>query len=495
MANSLYLECNSGISGDMSVAALLDLGADIIVLKNALDSIPAKGFKYEIKTVTKSGIAACDFDIILDSEHENHDHDMEYLYGHDHSSDASGVHAHEHTHDHDHDHAHDHEHEHPEADAGHHHDHEHGHAPQHESHEQEHEHHHGHEHPHEHRNLNDVYSIIDKTDMTENARLLAKRIFQIVAEAEAKAHNRPIDQVHFHEVGAIDSIVDVIAIAVCFDNLKIDRVYVPYLAEGRGTIRCAHGILPVPVPATANIASRYGLIFEPIENRGEFVTPTGAAFVAAVKTDDVLPERYSVKKIGMGAGKREYSRPSILRAMLIEEKVPHKGTTECRENTGNINASECGENTGNTTSDSNFSETMYKLETNIDDSTGEQTGYVLEKLFQAGARDVNFIPCFMKKNRPGILLSVICDEKHVSVLENIIFKNTTAIGIRHIKFERTVLPRKTVSVNTKWGSAQVKQVILPDGEIRNYPEYDSVAKICSEQNLPFREVYRELEKV
>jgi uncharacterized protein (DUF111 family) len=172
----------------------------------------------------------------------------------------------------------------------------------------------------------------------------------------------------------------------------------------------------------------------------------------------------------MGAGKREYSRPSILRAMLIEE---------------------CDDFEKN----DSFSETMYKLETNIDDSTGEQLGFVFEKLFQSGALDVNFIPCFMKKNRQGVLLNVICDGQHVSVLENIIFKNTTAIGIRHIKFERTVLPRKIICVETKWGTAKIKQVVLPDGEVRNYPEYDSVAKICSEQNLPFREVYRELEKV
>lgn len=448
MANSLYLECNSGISGDMSVAALLDLGADRTVLKKALDSISAKGFSYEIKTVKKSGIAACDFNVILDHEHENHDHDMEYLFGHEHEHE---VHEHHHEH-HDHDHVHEH------------HDH--------------HEHDHEGTHHHEHRNLNDVYAIIDSCDMTDTARTLAKRIFQVVAEAEAKAHNQPLEEVHFHEVGAIDSIVDVIAIAVCFDNLKIDRVYLPYLAEGHGTIRCAHGILPVPVPATANIASKYGLSFEQIEERGEFVTPTGAAFAAAVKTDDVLPKRYSIKKIGIGAGKREYTRPSLVRAMLIEENVQASTIEGC----------------GTFKEGAAVSQTMYKLETNIDDSTGEQLGYVFEKLFQNGAMDVNFVPCFMKKNRQGVLLNVICDEKHVSVLENIIFKNTTAIGIRHILFERTILPRKQLTVQTKWGPALVKQVILPDGEVRNYPEYESVAKICNENSLSFHEVYSQIEK-
>jgi len=427
MGKSLYLECNSGISGDMSVAALLDLGADRKLLDKALKSISAKGFTYKISTVTKSAISVCDFDVILDSDHENHDHDMDYLFGHE---KAEAVYEHEHEHEHNHDH--------------------------------EHEHH----HHHEHRHLTDVYKIIDDCDMTEKARELAKKIFRIVAEAEAKAHDRPIEEVHFHEVGAIDSIVDVIAIAVCFDNLGIDKVYIPKLIEGSGSIRCQHGILPVPVPATANIAASYGLNFEFIEEHGEFVTPTGAAFAAAVKTDDKLPSSFVIKKIGMGAGKRNYKRPSILRALLIEEKPDDKDLKD--------------------------EDIVYKLESNIDDSTGEELGLVMDLLLSAGAFDVHYTSCFMKKNRPGYMLSVICDKSKIAELEAIIFKNTTTIGIRRMKYERSILPRRILEVQTQWGSAKVKEVILPDGEKRKYPEYESVVKLCRENNLSYQECYAKI---
>ena len=283
---TLYLECNSGISGDMTVAALLDLGADKDVLLKVLSGIKDKSFKINISRVNKSGIDCCDFDVILDEEHDGHDHDMEYLYGHEKH--------HEHHHDDDHHHHHEHHHD----DDHHHHDHDH--------------HHH-----HEHRNLKDIYEIIDALEMTDNARKLAKRIFEILAEAEAKAHGRSIDEVHFHEVGAIDSIVDIVSIAVCFDNLEITDVIIPKICEGTGTVRCQHGILPVPVPAVINIASAYKLPLSITDFRGEYVTPTGAAFAAAVMTGNKLPEIIIPGKVGLGAGKREHELPGILRAILI----------------------------------------------------------------------------------------------------------------------------------------------------------------------------------
>ena len=221
----LYLECSAGISGDMAVAALLDAGADAEVLNAVLRSIPAAGFQTEIRRVSKGGVDCCDFNVILDAGHENHDHDMEYLFGHE---SGDGRHEHEHHHEHEytgHDHGHD--------------------AP--------------HEHHHEHRGLAEINAIIDATQMTEGAKALARKIFRILAESESKAHGIPVGQVHFHEVGAIDSIVDVIALAVCFDSLQVGKVYVPSLTEGRGSIRCQHGILPVPVPAVANIVSAYGI--------------------------------------------------------------------------------------------------------------------------------------------------------------------------------------------------------------------------------------------
>ena len=289
----LYLECNAGISGDMLVAALLDLGADRAKLDEALQSIPAKGFTYNISRVSKAGVDCCDFDVVLDAEHENHDHDMSFLHG-------EAVAAHVHSHEHEHEHCHEH-----------HHEHDHVHTP--------HEHH----HHHEHRGLKEVIEIINGTQMSEQARALALKIFDIIAEAEGKAHAVAKEDVHFHEVGAIDSIVDIVAIAVCFDSLGVDEVIVPELCEGRGTVRCQHGVLPVPVPATANIMQSFGLNVRLLPVQGEFVTPTGAAAAAALMTTDELPEQFKICAIGLGAGKRQYERPSILRALLIE---PQKKT-------------------------------------------------------------------------------------------------------------------------------------------------------------------------
>lgn len=299
----IYLECNAGISGDMLVAALLDLGADRAKLDEALQSIPAKGFTYNISRVSKAGVDCCDFDVVLDAEHENHDHDMSFLHG---EAVAAQVHSHEHEHEHHHEHEHEHCHEHE-----HHHEHDHVHTP--------HEHH----HHHEHRGLKEVIEIINGTQMSEQARALALKIFDIIAEAEGKAHAVAKENVHFHEVGAIDSIVDIVAIAVCFESLGVDEVIVPELCEGRGTVRCQHGVLPVPVPATANIMQSFGLNVRLLPVQGEFVTPTGAAAAAALMTTDELPEQFKICAIGLGAGKRQYERPSILRALLIE---PQKKT-------------------------------------------------------------------------------------------------------------------------------------------------------------------------
>ena len=301
----LYLECNAGISGDMLVAALLDLGADRAKLDEALQSIPAKGFTYNISRVSKAGVDCCDFDVVLDAEHENHDHDMSFLHG-----EAVVAHVHSHEHEHCHEHYHDHEHEHDHEHCHeHHHEHDHVHTP--------HEHH----HHHEHRGLKEVIEIINGTQMSEQARALALKIFDIIAEG--KAHAVAKEDVHFHEVGAIDSIVDIVAIAVCFDSLGVDEVIVPELCEGRGTVRCQHGVLPVPVPATANIMQSFGLNVRLLPVQGEFVTPTGAAAAAALMTTDELPEPFKICAIGLGAGKRQYERPSILRALLIE---PQKKT-------------------------------------------------------------------------------------------------------------------------------------------------------------------------
>ena len=299
MDKKLYLECYSGISGDMTVAALLDLGADEKVLMDVLNSLPLSGYHVNISRVLKSGIDACDFDVVLENQ-DNHDHDMEYLYGHLHGEHVDG---HEHGHHHDGEHEHEHH-----YDGTHKHEHEHHHD---ETHTHEHHYH------HEHRGMKEITEIINKGTMTDEARKLALRIFDILARAESKAHNVPVEQVHFHEVGAVDSIVDIVSIAVCLDNIGIKECVVTHLTEGKGTVRCQHGILPVPVPAVLHIVTDNHLPIEITDIAGELVTPTGAAAVAAICTSHELPKTFTVEKIGMGAGKRQYECAGILRAMII----------------------------------------------------------------------------------------------------------------------------------------------------------------------------------
>lgn len=245
----LYFECNSGISGDMSVGALLDLGADKDVLEKALNSMKLDNeFQYKITKQMVNAISTTDFDVIL-PEHKHHEHN--------------------------------------------------------------------HEHHHEHRNLNDVNAIINKAEISENAKDLAKKIFQIVAEAESKVHNKDLSEIHFHEIGAIDSIVDIVSFAVLFDNLKPEKVYFSTLTEGQGTVTCQHGELSVPVPAVCEIVSKYEIPIKITNNQGEMITPTGAAIVASLYTGESLPEEFVIKKVGYGRGKRPYKNP-ILRVMKIK---------------------------------------------------------------------------------------------------------------------------------------------------------------------------------
>lgn len=441
MAQKLYLECYSGISGDMTVAALLDLGADAHKLEHALESLHLDGYSIAISRVKKSGLDACDFSVNLDKDHENHDHDMAYLHGHEH------IHAH--THEHEHEHSHEHEHEHT---------HEH-------SHDHSHEHHHGHHHHHEHRGLPEILDIISASDMTEHAKEIATRIFDILAEAESKAHGVPLDEVHFHEVGAVDSIVDIAAVAVCLDDLGIEEVIVPVLYEGCGYVRCQHGVIPVPVPATLNIVSAHGIVLHQTDTFGEFVTPTGAAIVAAITTDTELPARYTVEKIGLGAGKREYERPSLLRAMLITSADVKK----------------------------NFTDEIVKLECNIDDCSGEAIGYAMERLLEAGARDVSYTPIFMKKNRPAYMITVLCTPDDTERMEQILFMETTTIGIRKSVMERTILGRKNIKAPTSFGEVDVKVLTL-DGEIRYLPEYESVKAIAIKKGISFIQTYKTIEQ-
>lgn len=419
---TLYLDCQAGIAGDMLVAALLDLGGKPALerLTQMLEKLSLEGFSVAVTRVKKAGIDCCDFDVKLDGAHENHDHDMAYLHG---LGDTSR--------DRDHHHA--------------------------------------------HRGLAQVEQVIDAAPLSERARGLARDAFRILARAEAKAHGLPIDQVHFHEVGAVDSIVDVLAAAFLIDDLDIERAIVPALTDGHGTIRCQHGVIPVPVPATLNICLAHGLPLSSSSVEGELVTPTGAALVAVLEPEFSLPERYTIRAVGLGAGKRSYERPSILRAMLIEELDAHVGVAACGPRpplSAETQAPNC----------------IVKLECDIDDCSPEVLAYAAERLREAGAREAHWLPIFCKKGRPAYQLQVIVEPSDVLRMEKIILSETTTIGIRRLQMERTCLPRAIESVETPWGEVTVKTVRLPDGTRRTTPEYEVCAAIARDKGVALQTV-------
>ena len=322
----------------------------------------------------------------------------------------------------------------------------------HESHEE-----HYHDHPHEHRHLSDVNAIIDHADMTEKARGLAKRIFLIVAEAEAKAHGVPVEEVHFHEVGAIDSIVDIISAAVLLDDLAIDSVIVKGVSEGSGTVMCQHGRLPVPVPAVLNIAEAHQIPLILSEDNGEKVTPTGIAILAALKPENKLPAGFKILKSGIGLGKRDFGHANFLRVLLIEDAVDE--------------------------------DAMYVFESNIDDCSSELLALAMEKMFEAGAYDVHFEPCLMKKNRPAYILRAIVPAEKAEAVEYAVFKYTTTIGLRKYQVDRTCMERKIVKVPVEFGEVDVKIATYKD-IVRCQPEFESVKKLSEETGADFQSVYR-----
>ena len=435
MGNMLYLDCVNGISGDMFVAALLDLGANEARLRDVLASMPVAGYEVRVGRVKKAGIDCCDFDVVLDAAHDGHDHDMAYLHG---DAAEHGHHAHEH-----------------------------------------------HEH-HEHRGPADIDAIIDAARLAPRARELAHRLVRVLAEAEAKAHAVPLEHVHFHEVGAVDSIVDIVAAAVVLDDLDIDRVIVPTLVDGRGTIRCQHGIIPVPVPATLNIVQAHGIPLSVCDVEGELVTPTGAAIVAATRAEHALPTRFCVKRIGLGAGKRSYTRPSILRAMIIEE-LADAPVAAVPFGMDGASAS-----SAQPTLDAAYEGPVVRLECDIDDAPGDMLAYAAERLRASGAREVHWVPILGKKDRPAWQLQVIALPGDVERLEAIIFAETTTIGVRRWACERTVLAREEVALETPWGTVRAKRVVLPDGATRTRPEYEDVAAIARQAGIPLQQVMAEI---
>ena len=393
------------MSGDMTVGALLDLGGDEAKMRDALRSLPFDGYGISVEKIRKWGLSGTSFDV-----HIHHHGDGHHCHGHE-----TG-HAH-----------------------------------------------------HEHRHLSDVRALIEAGALTDRARTLALRAFSIVAEAEAKAHGTSVDEVHFHEVGAIDSICDIVSAAVLFDDLGIRECAVTGLSEGSGLIECAHGALPVPVPAVLNIAEAHGIPLRLGTAETELVTPTGIALAATFRTRSELPPSFRVLKTGLGFGKREIGRANCLRAMVIEPTAAKRAT------------------------DAAGAEDIVVLETNVDDATGEELGLAMEALFAAGARDCHFMPCFMKKNRPGWLVRVIADAAIVPELERVLFCATSTIGIRRYPVSRTVMARENVKVSVDGCEVDVKRCSFGDIE-RFYPEADSVQAVAARTGSSFKEIWNRAQR-
>lgn len=389
----LYFDCSSGISGNMTLGALMELIDDPHYLQNELNKLNVDGYHIHVSKTKKNGITGTYVDVHLEHDHDHH---------------------HEHSHD------------------------------------QKHHHH------HEHRNLYDVNEIIDHANIDVKAKELAKKIFLRVALAESKVHNETLENVHFHEVGAIDSIVDIIGTAILITKINPDLILSSVVNDGYGFIECAHGMMSVPVPATSEIFASSQVKSRQIDIDTELVTPTGAAIIAELAKSFGPMPTMNVLKIGWGCGTKDLKIPNVLKVSLglIDENK----------------------------------DDILVIETNIDDCSGEVLGYTMDQLFENGALDVFFTPIFMKKNRPAYRLTVACYEEKKDVLKAIIFKQTTSIGLRYRHEQRTVLNRKIVELDTPLGMIHAKEIHFQD-ETYVYPEYEDVKEIAEKNNLSIQSVF------
>lgn len=406
---TLYIECEMGAAGDMLTAALLDLVTDKEEMIEKMNSIGLDGIHMHVHEVQRCGISGLHVDVHIHGEIE-------------------GEHMHEHHHEHGH---HDHSHEHIQDET---------HA---------HTHEHGHEHHHEHHTLSDVHRIIYKLNVSENVKAHATAIYKLIAQAEAKAHNMPITNIHFHEVGTMDAIADIVNVCMLIEAIAPDRIVCSPVCTGSGTVKCAHGILPVPAPATAylleEIPSYAGNI------RTELCTPTGAAILKHYVSEFGSRPVMKTKKTGYGMGTKEFEQANCVRVFLGEEE------------------GSCDE--------------IYELCCNIDDMTGEELGFAMNCLFDAGARDVFMTPLTMKKSRPGVLLSVICDRIKKEEMVRMIMKHTTTLGIREYRCSRYVMKREVEEEETVVGVITRKRA-SGYGTIKEKYEYEDLAKLAKEKGFP-----------
>lgn len=424
---TLYLECNMGAAGDMLTAALLELHPDPQGFVERMNRLGLPGVVFAAQPAVKCGITGTQVSVTVGGEEEE-SHDVP-LHSHVHETaqdEAHPGHAHDHVHVHDHDHEHT---------YGHEHSHEHG---------------HGHHH---HTGMGDIRHILSHLDIPQPVRQDAEAVYQLIAQVESHAHGRPVEEIHFHEVGTLDAVTDVVAVCWLLHDLAPEQIVASPVHVGCGQVRCAHGILPVPAPATAYILQGVPTYGGSVQ--GELCTPTGAAllkhFVQRFGSSPVM----RVEKTGYGMGKKDFEAANCVRAML--------GQTQ-EEST-----------------------TIAQLACNLDDMTPEALGFAQERLWEAGALDVTTAPIGMKKNRPGVQLTCLCRLEDREKLVSVLFAHTTTLGVRESLCTRYTLARSQRTVETEHGPVRVKEA-RGWGVTREKPEYEDVAKIAREQGLTLDQV-------
>lgn len=377
----LYYDCFAGISGDMNLGALIDLGVDKNHLISELEKLNIEGFHLEIKQDQRRGITGTKADVIIENQ-ENE----------------------------------------------------------------------------KHRHLRHIEELINASTLSENIKKTSLKIFDLIAIAEAKVHNISKERVHFHEVGALDSIADIVGAAICLDYLQVDKVMSSSIQLGGGTVKCAHGVMPVPAPATAliveNIPVKTGLV------NHEATTPTGAAILAATVDEFTDKLDIPISKTAYGIGNRDAEVANVLRVFLCDDKSHENVITE----------------------------KAVVLESNIDDMNPEHFGFVMDKLFAAGASDVWMTPIVMKKSRPATTLSVLCKTTIAENLKEIIFENTTSLGVREYAVTKNMLQRESVSVETEFGTVEVKKSYFKGKMVRSKAEFENLKKLALQNNLPISEI-------
>ena len=478
----LYYDCFAGISGDMNLAALIDLGVSPDYLRAELAKLDlGDEFALECLPQKRSGIQGMQVHVRLGGVEDDHEHS--HAHGHDHEHGYAHEGDHEHTHDHNHGHDHVHPHE-----VGHAHDNEHGHGHEH-AHDHDHEHNHEHSHGHgghlPHRNLADIEAIIMQSALSDAVKQTSVRIFTHIAKAEAKVHGKALADVHFHEVGATDSIVDIVGAAICFHALDVDAVWTSPLELGSGFVRCAHGLMPVPAPATAEILHGLPTTRGGVEH--EATTPTGAAIVATLASAVTAAPVMTTLRTGYGIGHRQSQRPDAQRPNMLRvelAEVADLGDT----------AADCAAPAAQKEGPGAASRACL-LQCNIDDMSGELLAETMDVLIEQGAGDVYFTPVFMKKNRPGIVISVVCGEGEREKFTELLFRHTTTLGVKVFSHEKAMLEQKFTTVATALGNVRLKQACMRGTVLRSKPEFEDCKALAHRHGVPLAEVYAAISKV